>query len=79
MNTQLQQFAKQQLRDGLALLPEEWQEKFKLMYGRSNGRRSVEDTVALDMEEVITEIPEEKLDWAMTQIENSIKKLGIIP
>ena len=52
-------------------MPEGWQFVFRMMYGRKNGKRSVEDTVAMD----INEVPREKLDWAMQQAENSLKKL----
>lgn len=44
------------------------------MYGRQGGRRSVVDCKAMPMPNVIAEIPEDKLDWAMEQVENSLKK-----
>ncbi len=76
MNDDLKGFARQYLLDGLQQLPIEWQEKFKLMYGRNNGKRSVNNAKLMDIESVIDEIPDEKLDWAMQQISNSLKKAG---
>lgn len=76
MNLQLQAFARQSLKDGLAKLPADWQQKFKLMYARNGGRRSVEDALAMPINEVVDGMPEGRLDWAMTQVENSIKKMA---
>lgn len=77
MNNRLQDCARQTLKDDLAKLPESWQRKFKLMYDRQNGNRSVEDAEALTTNEVVDAMAEEKLDWAMQQVENSLKKLVI--
>jgi hypothetical protein len=43
MNKQLQDFARAELKTGLAELPEENHRTFKLMYARDNGKRSVVD------------------------------------
>lgn len=53
-------------------LPVSWLRTFKLMYGRNNGRRSVEDTVAMPIADVVSEIPDGRLDWAMQQVSRSI-------
>jgi len=74
MNDQLQSFARKELLDGLAQLPASWQRTFRLMYGRKNGKRSVEDAEIMPIEEVVNEVPEERLDLAMQQIYASIKK-----
>ena len=76
MNNQLQSFARQTLLDGLASLPEDWLRTFNLMYGMDDGRRTVEDATAMPIEAVVAEIPEEKLDWAMQQVERSLVKLS---
>jgi hypothetical protein len=76
MNEQLQQYARQNLKDGLAQLPEEWQRRFKLMYARDNGRRSVEDAEAMLINEVVDAMPADKLDWAMERVQNSIDKIA---
>jgi hypothetical protein len=76
MNEQLQNFARQTLKDGLAQLPEDWQYKFKLMYGRVGGKRSMEVTKLMSIEMIVNDMPYEKLDWAMVLVENSIRKLA---
>lgn len=75
MNNTLKTYARSQILNGLQKLPDGWQERFKLMYGRNGGKRSVEDTKAMTIEEVVQEMPDDKLDWALSQIENSLKKL----
>lgn len=83
MNEQLRQFARQSLKDGLAKLPEESHRIFKLMYGRGNhenltskikSMRTVEDAVAMDINTVVDEMPDNKLDWAMQQVDNLLRK-----
>ena len=74
MNETLQQFARQTLKDQLALCTEAQQRKFRLMYGRAGGRRTVGDTEAMTINDVVEEIPAERLDWAMQQVQNTIKK-----
>lgn len=76
MNNTLRQFARQQLIDGLAKLPDDWQTTFKLMYGRKNGLRSVYAAKTMSIEDVVSEISDDKLDWAMMQVENSVAKLA---
>ena len=67
MNTELQEFARQQILEGLKSLPEDWQLTFKRMYSH--------DDLSRTLEEVVIRMPADKLDWAMTQIKNSIAKL----
>ena len=74
MNQQLQEFARNKLLEGLAQLPAGWQERFKLMYARDNGRRSAEDAKAMPIAEVVAQLPENALDWALTQVQNSLNK-----
>lgn len=76
MNSQLQTFARQYIKDGLAKLDEGNHHTFKLMYARNGGRRSVADAVAMPINDVVDKIPEEKLDWAMQQVDRSIAKKG---
>lgn len=75
MNKNLKNYAREELKTNLALLPDSWQEKFKLMYGRDNGKRSVEDAKATPINDIVDFMPEEKLDWAMQQVTNSLNKL----
>lgn len=76
MNDTLKTYARSQILNGLLKLPDGWQERFKLMYGRNGGKRSVEDEKAMKIGDVVEEIPEENLDWALSQIENSLEKLN---
>ena len=78
MNEQLQQFARDALKTGLAQLPNDWQRTFKLIYGRDDGRRSVEGAVAMSVDEVVEAVPADKLDWAMSQVQNSLNKLAAV-
>jgi len=84
MNEALQKFAREQLKAGLERLPDGHQRLFKLMYGRGNhenltsqipNMRSVEEAEKMSSSAVVDEMPAEKLDWAMQQVENSLKKL----
>lgn len=67
------------LRDELKLklsqLPPEYHVTFKLLYGRLDGQRSVEDAKAMPVDAVVDEIPDErkKLKWALTQVTNTFK------
>lgn len=67
MNSKMQEFARDTLKKGLAELPEKSHLLFKRMY-------SFEDLGA-DINDVIDNMPEEKLDWAMQQVQRSIDKL----
>jgi len=67
MNNQIQDFARQSIKDGLVQLPQEQQMMFKQMYSHNN--------LKADINTVIINIPEDKLDWAMQQVERSLKKL----
>ncbi len=74
MNDQLQAFARQELKDGLAQLEEGHHRMFKQMYARDDGKRTVEDAVAMDINTVVDEMPDDKLDWAMQQVQRSLTK-----
>lgn len=78
MNAQLQEFARNWLKEGLSQLPADRQDNFKLMYARNHGKRSVEDSLAMEINTVVDEMEPEKLDWAMQQIQNSIVKQYMI-
>ena len=76
MNIQLQEFARAKLLEGLKQLPTDWQNKFKLMYARDNGKRTVADALAMTIEEVVEKMDPDQLDWAMTQVANSLIKIA---
>lgn len=66
MNQQLQEFARATLKDGLSRLSEREQLVFKRMYSHED--------LTLDIDTVVNNMPSDRLDWAMRQVENSLKK-----
>ena len=66
MNEALQTYARQQLIDGLNQCTDGQVKLFKRMYAFKHLDWSIEDIVAA--------MPEEKLDWAMQQVERTLKK-----
>ena len=66
MNEQLQEFARGELKSGLMLLPEAAHLLFKRMYSP--------DDLSVHIYDVVDNMPEEKLDWAMQQVQRSIDK-----
>ena len=66
MNNQLQEFARTELKNGLAKLPEKNQLLFKRMYSHEN--------LDLDINTVVDSMPEDKLDWAMQQVQRTLDK-----
>ncbi len=70
MNKELLAFARKTLKDGLAQCTKGQQAKFKQMY-------SFQDRSA-DIEDVVDNMPDEKLDRAMEQVEGTLaKNVGI--
>jgi len=55
------------------------QRMFKLMYGRNGGKRSVEDAEKLDINECVDLMEENRIEWAITQCENTLDKAIKIP
>jgi hypothetical protein len=47
-------------------LPEDWQMMFKRMYSHKDPSRPIDN--------VVDDLPEEKLDWAMEQVRRSVEK-----
>ena len=66
MNIILQSYARTFLKDNLHRCSEEKQLVFKRMY--ANGM------LELPIDKVINQMPYSKLDWAMVQLENTLKK-----
>jgi hypothetical protein len=66
MNVTIEAYARNKIKEGLVKLPEGWQMRFKQLY--ANGKL---DIAIVDL---VDSLPAEKLDWALTQVENSIKK-----
>lgn len=67
MNIQLQQFARNFLKQRLYILPERNQQVFKMMYSHKNMDASID--------EVVNNMPADRLDWAMTQVQNSVDEI----
>jgi len=67
MNKQLQRYARMTLKVGLSKLPEENNLIFKRMYSHKNLDAKIND--------VIDALPEDKLDWAMEQVQRSLDKI----
>jgi len=67
MNTELETIARDKLKERIVLLPEAWQHRFKQMYFFKDLKE--------DILVVVDKMPSEKLDWAMTQVSNSLEML----
>ena len=66
MNDAIQDFARTQLKEMLAKCTEGQQRLFKQMY-------SFKD-MALGIDDVVDNMPEDKLDWAMQQCQRTLAK-----
>lgn len=53
---------------GLESLEPKHRRMFRLMYGRLNGNRPVEEAEVMTIEDVLSEIPDEGVDMALRQI-----------
>ena len=83
MNQQLQEFARTTLKQGLSKLGAEQHRIFKLMYAFRDHenqrfwRKAVSPDMTMTIDEVVDNLPEDKLDWAMTQVKTTLDKMGI--
>lgn len=68
MNEKMMAFARNELEEGLAQLPDSWSTMFKRMYSPDN--------LGANMTDVIDSVPADKLDWAMQQVQRSLDKLS---
>jgi hypothetical protein len=66
MNHLIEQFARDWLKEHLPKLPESNHRTFRLMYSHKDLEKP--------LDAVVDGMPTDKLDWAMTQVENSLKK-----
>lgn len=66
MNVILQEFARDWLKANLPKLSEPQAHTFKLMYA------PLEQDI--DLDKLAVELPEDKLDWAMMQVHNTLHK-----
>lgn len=65
MNSQLQDYARSELKKGLSQLPESYQMMFKRMYSHNKLGSSINA--------VVNSMDESKLDWAMQQVSKSLE------
>ena len=65
---------RQELIRTVESLPIANQRVFRCMYGRDNGNRSLEDTLEMTIEDIVKEMPNKKVDWAQTQVYNTLLK-----
>ena len=66
MNNQLTAFARETLKEGLAKCTKEQILLFKRMYSHEDLEK--------DINKVVDDMPDEKLDWAMQQVERTLTK-----
>ena len=66
MNKTVVAFIREQIKKGLAQLEDAHRLRFNRMYSHENLEKPVND--------VVDTMPEEKLNWALTQVENSLLK-----
>lgn len=66
MNIKLQNYARQEIKNGLAKLEESHRNLFMRMYSPDN--------LEADIDDVVESMISSKLDHALTQVENSLKK-----
>ena len=67
MNNKLQAYARQEIKAGLEQLPESHKMLFKRMYSYEN--------LDADINDVVDNMEESKLDFALKQVENTLMKV----
>lgn len=77
MNHILQVAAKKYIIDNIYKLPFSWQDTFKLLYARKDGKRSVDAAMDMSFDDILKEMSDDKLECAMGQIERSLIKLNV--
>jgi len=68
MNNTVIEFTRNAIKEGLAKLPESNHMIFKRMYSHKN--------LDADINDVVDNMPDDRLGWALTQVENSLKKIS---
>lgn len=68
MNNEIQEFARNSLKEGLSLCTDAQVHLFKRMYSHNN--------LDLDIDEVVDNMPEGKIDNAMLQVQRTLDKLN---
>lgn len=65
-NKTIIEFIRAEIKSGMALLPKENHRIFKLMYSHKD--------LDKDINAVVDDIPDDKLDWALTQVQRTLGK-----
>lgn len=68
-NETIKEFVRAQILEGLRELPEKCSVNFKRMYAQNQD-------LSVPIEDVVANMPECKLDWALTQVERTRAKNG---
>lgn len=68
MNTTLEKFARLEILKGLKQFPDENQLLFKRMYSHKDLKASIED--------VVSNMSSDKLDWVLSQVEKTLEELN---
>ena len=66
MNCQLENYARQTLKESLSKCTEPQQQLFKQMYSYNN--------LSIPIKDIVDAMAKEKLDWAMQQVERTLTK-----
>jgi hypothetical protein len=74
MNQTAADFYRKQILEGLKTLPRESVDLFKRMYAVDERGYTAQDATERDIESVVAKMPDEKLDWALSQVEATCKK-----
>ncbi len=74
MNNTIETFTRQKIKDGLKLLPDNWQLMFKRIYG-PQPYYYADKRPEVSINDIVDKMPSEKLDHALSQVENSIAKI----
>lgn len=72
MNTELQNFARKALLEGLAQLEPDTQRIFKHFYGSNNGKRTREEAEVIPLRDIVNEIPPEGFALAMCMVQHCV-------
>lgn len=63
----VEKYTRQEIKEGLTQLSDKHVDIFKRMYSPDN--------LSLDIDTVVENIPNERLNWALVQVTNSVNKL----
>ena len=69
MNDTVIEFMREEIKERLIALPESNHKLFKRMYSPQN--------LDKDINKVVDDMPEEKLDWALSQVQKTVAKVNL--